>query len=59
MSDNFPTIDLSSEFYLGCKRKRDNGEPLCTVCPFRAEIERQESITEPSNSEDIDIEKQE
>jgi hypothetical protein len=59
MSGNFPTINLSSEFYLGCKKKRDNGEELCNVCPFRSEIELQESMANSSSIEDINIEKQE
>jgi hypothetical protein len=45
MSGNFPTIDLTSDFYLGCKKKRETGEKLCTICPFRAEIERLESTS--------------
>lgn len=38
----FPIIDPNSDFYLGCKKKRANGEPLCNVCPFREEVESQE-----------------
>jgi hypothetical protein len=52
MSGNppFPTIDKNSEFYLGCKKKRDNGHELCQVCPFRAEIEKQEQLFNTTDS---------
>lgn len=60
MSGYFPTIDFKSNFYLGCKKKRDiNKDALCKECPFRAEIERQESLNNPTIKEDTNIEKEE
>lgn len=38
----FPAIDMSSRFYLNCKRQRDREARICQECPFRKGIELQE-----------------
>ena len=35
-------VDMTSWFYKNCRTQRRRGAKICSECPFRAEIEKQE-----------------